>query len=82
MRPHQAQKNGVRILNRENGIGAIDEGFHRRAGGRSPDAVERSAVATNAAELALQLSHQRHSIGRYGRRLGSRHLVVGDHDLG
>ena len=72
MRPHQAQK----ILNRKNGIDAVDEGSHRRAGGRSPYAVERSAVAADAAELALQLAHQRHTIGRYRRSLGVRHSTA------
>jgi hypothetical protein len=48
----------VRLRSRKFGIDPLDQGFHRAPGRWRPDTIDRSAIAADARELALELTHE------------------------
>ena len=64
---HHGVQDRVGLLHGEAGIDAVGEGLHGPARGRRPCAVELAFVATDAAQLLLQLAREGVAIPGDGR---------------
>ena len=64
---YQGKEHLIRLGDRQSSIGAISERLHRLARGVGPHSVDFPMIATQALQLALQVSRERPTIDGWRR---------------